>query len=316
MMRKIGLVVAALISAATSSALADAPLDHVSLRYGFIATGIDSVWTYGIEQHIFANKGIALELRQGKGSAVTAQTVAAGTDDFGVDVDGGTFLTLAAKGLPATAILANAATSPLVVFSPKDKPLKTPADLIGKKIAITAGDGPSALLPALLERNHVDQSKITLINMQPGPKLTSLLSGRVDGVATNYTLRATLAAKGMPTYALMYADFGVVTPGMYLVASNAFLKAHPQLVQRFVAAAQEAMAATEKNPEAAAQSFSRVYPAYNKEGALGETKLLIQLFRSKDTEGKPLGTVSLADAEAGAKVLTAAGLMPANTDVT
>jgi len=316
--RKWTLAAAAGLLAATAmwvQAPAAQPLDKVSLRFGFIATGIDAVWTYGIEKHIFQDAGIELELRQGKGSAVTAQTVAAGTDDFGVDVDGGTFLSLAAKGLPATAVLANAAKSPLVVFSPAAHPLKTPADLVGKKIAITAGDGPSALLPVLLKRNGIEPDKVTMINMQPGPKLTSLLTGRVDGVATNYALKATLEAKGMKVHSLMYADFGVVTPGMYLITSNDFLKAHPDVVQRFVTAAQKAMQAAAEDPEAAAASFSKRYPSYSREGARGEIKLLISLYRSASTKDKPLGTVSLADAREGAKVLAAAGLMPEGTDV-
>ncbi|MDH7796947.1 NitT/TauT family transport system substrate-binding protein [Beijerinckia sp. GAS462] len=290
--------------------------DKVSLRFGFVATGIDAPWTYGIEKGFFRDNGIELELREGKGSAVTAQTVAAGTDDFGVDVDGGTFLNLAAKGLPATAVLANAGKSPLVVFSAADKPLKTPADLVGARISITAGDGPSALLPVLLKRNGIDASKVTQINMQPGPKLVSLLTGRVDGMATNYALKATLESKGLKVHSLMYADFGVVTPGMYMIVSNSLLNSKPDLVQRFVGAAQKSLLATAENPQAAAESFSRMYPSYDRQGAAGETLLLLQLLHSEDTKGKPAGTVSLADAKAGADVLIASGLMEPGADVT
>jgi len=307
---------AALSHGALAQAPSAKPLEKVSLRYGFVATGIDSPWVYGIEKGFFRDGGIELELREGKGSAVTAQTVAAGTDDFGVDIDGGTFLNLAAKGLPATAVLANAAKSPLVIFSPASKPLKTPADLVGAQVAITAGDGPSALLPVLLKRNGIDTAKVTQINMQPGPKLTSLLSGRVEGVATNFALKATLEAKGLKVHSLMYADYGVVTPGMYMIVSNAVLKAKPELVQRFVNAARKSLQATADNPQAAADAFSRMYPSYDKQGALGETRLLLELLKSENTRDKPIGTVSLADATAGGDVLMASGMMEAGTDVT
>lgn len=289
--------------------------DKVSLRFGFVATGIDAPWTYGIEKGFFRDSGIELELREGKGSAVTAQTVAAGTDDFGVDIDGGTFLNLAAKGLPATAVFANAGKSTLVVLSAADKPLKTPADLPGSRVAITAGDGPAALLPVLFKRNGIDPAKVTQINMQPGPKLTSLLTGRVEGVATSYIVKASLESKGLKVHSLMYADFGVVTPGWYLIASNALLNSKPDLVQRFVGAAQKSLQAAAENPQAAADSFSRMYPSYNRDSALGEMLLLLQLLHSQDTQGKPVGTVSLADAKAGAEILIASGLMEAGADV-
>jgi NitT/TauT family transport system substrate-binding protein len=298
-----------------AQAQADKPLQKVSMRFGFIATGVDAPWTYGIDQGFFRAQGIDLELREGKGSAVTAQSVAAGTDDLGMDIDGGTFLTLAAKGLPATAVLANAAKSPLVILSPANKPIKTTADLAGAQIAITAGDGPSALLPVLFKKKGVDADKVTLINMQPGPKLTSLLTGRVDGVATNYIVKATLEAKGLSTYSLMYTDCGVVTPGMYLIASNSFLAAKPDLVQRFVVAAQKSLQAAIAHPESAAESFNHVYPGYDKSTALAELQLLLQLVSSNDTKDKPIGTVSLKDAKAGAEVLIDSGMMAQGTDV-
>jgi NitT/TauT family transport system substrate-binding protein len=271
--------------------------------------------TYGIEKGFFKDEGIEVELREGKGSAVTAQTVAAGTDDFGADIDGGTFLSLAAKGLPATAIMASVAASPVVVLSPMDKPIKTPAELVGKQIAITAGDGPSALFPVLLQRNKIDVDKVTQVNMLPGPKLTSLLTGRVDGVATNIVVQATLEAKGMKINAMKYSDFGVATPGQYLITSNATLAAKPDLVKRMVHAMQKSLEATAADPAAAAESFSKVYPNYDKTTALGEVKLVAALFRSPSTKDKPFGTVSLDDAKAGAEALTASGLMAAGADV-
>jgi NitT/TauT family transport system substrate-binding protein len=298
-----------------AQAQADKPLQKVSMRFGFIATGVDAPWTYGIDQGFFRAQGIDLELREGKGSAVTAQSVAAGTDDLGMDIDGGTFLTLAAKGLPATAVLANAAKSPLVILSPANKPIKTTADLAGAQIAITAGDGPSALLLVLFKKNGVDADKVTLINMQPGPKLTSLLTGRVDGVATNYIVKATLEAKGLSTYSLMYADCGVVTPGMYMIVSNSVLAAKPDLVQRFVVAAQKSLQAAIAHPDNAAESFNHSYPGYDKSTALAELQLLLQLVSSGDTKDKPIGTVSLKDAKAGADVLIDSGMMAQGTDV-
>ena len=301
-----------------SAAVAQTPtpkLDKVSMRYSYVATGADTVWSYGIERNFFREQGIDLELREGKGSALTAQTVAAGTDDFGVDIDSGTFLGLAAKGLPATAVLSNVGKNPNVILSPAAKPLKVPGDLIGKQIAISGGGGSAALLPVLFQRNGVDAAEVKLINMQPNPLLTSLLTGQVDGVATNIVVKASMEAKGLPVNALMYADFGVVTPGMYLITSNALLNSKPDLVQRFVVAAQKSMVATVENPQAASEAFSRVYPTYDRNAALSESLLFIAIFQSEATKGKPLGTVSFEDAQAGAGVLVSAGVVPAGIDV-
>jgi NitT/TauT family transport system substrate-binding protein len=310
-----GIAAGVISSAALAQSPAQKPLEKVSMRYSYVATGADTIWTYGIERNFFRNEGIDLVLREGKGSALTAQTVAAGTDDFGVDIDSGTFLGLTAKGLPATAVLSNVGKNPNVILSPAAKPLKVPADLMGRQIAISGGGGSATLLPVLFQRNGVDPAKVKLVGMQAGPLLTSLLSGKVDGVATNIVVKASMEAKGLPVYVLMYADFGVVTPGMYLITSNATLNSKPDLVRRFVAAAQKSMVATAANPEAAAESFGRAYPTYDKTATLGESKLFIDIFQSEATKGKPLGTVSLEDAKAGAEVLVAAGTMSAGVDV-
>jgi NitT/TauT family transport system substrate-binding protein len=287
----------------------------VSIRFGYIATGNDTMWVYGRDLGYFRDEGLKVEFREGKGSAATSQTVAAGSDDFGIDIDGGTFITLAAKGLAATAIMAPVAKSPMVILSPSKAPLKKPSDMVGKQIAIAAGSGAATLMPVLLKKNNVPLDKVSLVNMQSSPLLTTLLTGRVNGVATNIVVQATLKAKGLDTYAMRYADFGLNMPGQYLITSNAYLRAHADVVPRLIRALQNSMQATLTNPEAAAAAFRKAYPSYNADTALAETKIISSLFRSKSTEGKPLGTVSLEDARAGAKSLAEADQVPADFDV-
>lgn len=294
---------------------ADKPLDHVSIRFGYAATGNDTMWVYGRDKGFFRAEGLDVEFREGKGSAATAQTVGAGTDDFGIDIDGGTFITLASKGLSAKAVMAPVAKSPLVILSPADKPVKTPGDMVGKQIAIAGGSGAATLMPVLLKKNNVDPDKVGLVNMQSTPLLTTLLTGRVNGVATNIVVQATLRAKGLDTYPLRYADFGLDMPGQYLITSNAYLDAHPGVVPRLVRALQKCMQATLEDPSAAAKAFHAAYPAYDMDTALAETKIITGLFQSARTQGKPLGTVSLEDARAGAKSLAEAGQVAADFDV-
>jgi NitT/TauT family transport system substrate-binding protein len=309
------LAIAIACIATAAHAQSGKPLEKVSMRFGYVATGNDVMWAYGRDKGFFREEGIDLELREGKGSAVTAQTVATGADDFGVDIDGGAFLTLAGKGLAATAVMAPVPKSPIVLLSPLDHALKTPADLVGKTVAIAGGSGAATLLPVFFHKNNVAPDKVTVVNMQSSPLLTTLLTGRVNAVATNIVVQATLAAKGLKTYPMRYADFGLVMPGQYLVTSNAYMKAHPDTVARMVRAMQKSMQATIDNPEAAADAFNRAYPAYDKATALAEAKIIMELFRTPSTEGKPLGTVVVDDAKAGAVALQEAGQMAATVDV-
>jgi NitT/TauT family transport system substrate-binding protein len=307
--------VAAIAATSGTARAQDKPLDHVSMRFGYVATGNDTFWAYGRDKGFFRDEGIDVELREGKGSATTLQAMAAGGDDFAVDIDGGAFLGLVGKGLPAVAVMAPVAKSPIVLLSPADKPLKTPAELVGKQIAIAGGSGAAALLPVFLKKNGIDESKVSFVNMQSTPLLTTLLSGRVDAAATNVVVQATLRAKGLETVAMRYADFGLVMPGQYLVASPALVKDKPDLVRRMVRAMRRSMQATIDDPQAAADAFHRAYPAYDAATALAESRIIMDYFRSPAAPSAPLGAVSLAEAREGYESLRQAGIVTGDFDL-
>src|SRR5699024_4656250 len=114
--------------------------------------------------------------------------------------------------------------SPVTILSPADDAVQTPQDMVGKKVAITSGDGPSTLLPALLDANGLTEDQMTMVNLQPQAKLTSLLSGNVDVVSTISLVQVALEQQGMDVHSMPYRDFGVETPGYYLVSSAQYLQ--------------------------------------------------------------------------------------------
>jgi NitT/TauT family transport system substrate-binding protein len=263
----------------------------VALRLDFVHTGKDAIWTYGIEKGFFSKQGIDLKIEDGKGSATTAQTVSNNSDKFGL-VDGGTWLTAASKGLSGKAVMSVFDGGSFAVLSPAKSPITDFAQLAGKKVAITAGDGPSTLLPAVLQKAGVDKSKITEVNMQAGPKLTALATGRVDAVATTVLVQATLQATGTETKALLYSSAGINTPGWYLVAAPDELKSHSDLVQKFVTATQQSIDATLADPQAAVDSFVKKYPEYDKTRAKNELDLVLPLVKTDEAKGHPTGWIS------------------------
>src|SRR5699024_8593306 len=182
------------VTAAMTACGSDDP-GEINLRLDFVHTGKDAIWTYGMDQGFFEDAGLTVSLDDGKGSATTAQTVGNGSDTFGL-VDSGTLITVAAQGVPVKAVASVFDKSPVTILSPADKAVQTPQDLVGKKVAITSGDGPSTLLPALLDANGLTEDQMTLVNLQPQAKLTSLLSGNVDVVSTISLVQAALEQQG------------------------------------------------------------------------------------------------------------------------
>ena len=73
-------------------------------------------------------------------------------------------------------------TSSFGVISLAETGIKTPKDLEGKKLAITAGDALTQLFPAFAGFNKLDTSKITLVQIDPAGKVVALLEKRVDAI--------------------------------------------------------------------------------------------------------------------------------------
>jgi NitT/TauT family transport system substrate-binding protein len=288
--------------AACGGAAAEGEAQQVGLRLDFVHTGKDAIWTYGVEKGYFSDAGIDLEIEDGKGSATTGQTVGNGADELGL-VDGGTLITLVSKDVPLKAVASVFAQSPLAVLSPADDPVNEPADLEGRAVAVTSGDGPSTLLAALLDRNNVDTDAIDEVNLQPQAKLTSLLSGDVEAVATTNLVKATLSSQGMATQTLAYRDFGVATPGWYLATSEGYLGKNPDVVESFVEATQKAVDATVADPDAAVASFVRAFPEYDEERARAELDLVLPLVTGPDAQGRPTAWMSPQLARSSSELL-------------
>jgi len=144
--------------------------------------------------------------------------------------------------------------------------------------------------------------------------LTALLSHSVDGVVTFVTVAAALEQKGLKTHAMMFADYKVRMPGAYVIAGNNVLMRKPDMVKRFLAAAQRSFLETEKHPAEAAAAFSKAYPSYGQAAALGELQLAISLLKPSSAGNDQLGAISVSDAEEGVKALELAGMVPPNTD--
>lgn len=303
----VALGAAVAVTAAMTACGSDSPGD-INLRLDFVHTGKDAIWTYGMEQGFFEDAGLTVSLDDGKGSATTAQTVGNGSDTFGL-VDSGTLITVAAQGVPVKAVASVFDKSPVTILSPADKAVQTPQDLVGKKVAITSGDGPSTLLPALLDANGLTEDQMTLVNLQPQAKLTSLLSGNVDVVSTISLVQAALEQQGMKVHSMPYRDFGVETPGYYLVTSAQYLQKNKEQTAKFVEATQKSIDATLANPQAAIDSFMNKYPEYDRAQAEAELNLMLPLIKGPQAQGHPTGWMSEELAESTGTLLEKYGAL-------
>jgi ABC-type nitrate/sulfonate/bicarbonate transport system substrate-binding protein len=114
-------------------------------------------------------------------------------------------------------------TSPFIIASPIDKPLKTPQDCIGKRIGIPGTNGPTWM--AFLSANKIDPASLESVNI--GFSSAPLTSGQVDGLMGFVTnIPGPLKRAGFETYYFGFGDFN------FRLVNNSYFVAEESLTTR------------------------------------------------------------------------------------
>ena len=285
-MRKLSLLIGAALAAFGTSAFAQ---DKASLRLNWYLGGLHAPFYLGVVKGYYAAEKIDLEIQEGRGSPNTVQIVAAGSATFGM-ADAGSLMLLASKGAEVQAVMSLLNTSGFGVISLAETGIKTPKDLEGKTLAITAGDALTQLFPAMAKFNKLDMSKIKLLQVDPPTKVVVVLEKRADallgGIDDQYFL---IEAKGQKPSALRFADHGANTVGITVLAAAATIKDKSDLVRRFVRASVKSWDEAVKDPDAAVDAALKTKPDLNRDSTKKQLLADIALLHSPGTKGKTIG---------------------------
>src|SRR5437764_12739359 len=134
---RLAAILAAVIAViAASFAIAS---DAVSFRLNWYLGGLHVPFYYGKDKGYYTAEGIDLTSNEGRGSADTVQVVAAGSDAFGL-ADSSSVILAATKGADVKSVMSLLNSTGFSVVSLAEAGIKTPKDLEGKRMAVTAGD--------------------------------------------------------------------------------------------------------------------------------------------------------------------------------
>jgi len=290
-MRVLRLLFLSLCLTAPAAAVA---ADAVSFRLNWYLGGLHVPFYYGKEKGIYAAEGIDLTINEGRGSANTVQVVAAGSDTFGL-ADSSSVVATAAKGADIKSVMSLLNSTGFSVVSLAETGIKTPKDLEGKRLAVSAGDPLGQLFQALAAYNKLDVSKITMVQVDPAAKVVAVLEKRADGLLggadDQYFL---IKQRGLHPAALRFADNGANIVGMTIVTRTELIKTNPDLVRRFVRATAKAWEEAKKNPGAAVDAALKAKPDLNRQSTLEQLMVDIELLDSPNSKGR-IGWGSQAD---------------------
>jgi NitT/TauT family transport system substrate-binding protein len=214
-----------------------------------------------IKKGYFKEEGIELTVLRGSGSADSAKKIDLGQADVGIS-DAPTVLTAISKGanLKMVAVVYDKAGNNL--FFKKGSTIKTPKDLVGKKVAVPPADSHRVLWPAFAAINGIDPSSVTLVNIKPEGKQAIVAAGEVDGafdLYTSYAIWEKVLGKGQVGN-MLWADFGLPIYGHTYFVNNDLIKKNPKLIEKFLRATHKGWRDAKANPAAAIDAMVELVP--------------------------------------------------------
>ena len=275
------------------------PLDKVTLMLNWYLYSEHAPFFLGKERGYYAKQGIDLDIEEGRGSAVTAQAVAAKSATFGY-IDIPTMIKAASKGAPLISTGVLFQVSPMAVMGFADKHITTPKDIIGKTVATTPGDSPSQMWPLFLQASHISPDQVNVVAGDAQTKLNAVINGRAD-LLLGYVMDQAIKlqdATGKPVTAIRFADSGVNEISSGIIANKGLLTENPDLVRRFMLASTQAAEAAEKDPAAAVDAMLKAKPNAGKRDTLIiGLKQSVALYHTKETANLPPFRVTMQNVD-------------------
>lgn len=268
---------AVVIGLSTFHAHAQTP---IVFQLNWTAGGANAGFAAAVVEGFYKEVGLDVKVVEGNGSGNTAQMAANGRADLAY-ADAVAVSQLIAKGAPLKVISTVYQSNPNAVLALKKTNIKSPKDLIGKKVGVPAGSSQVTMLPLFLKANGLKESDISLINMPPTSMVPSLLQGQVDAILGSIdSYQIQIEAQGATVDVYRFADYGVPTVSTSIFATNSYLASNPDIVKRFVAASLKGWTFAIEKPERAVRAVKTVFPSVNEKLAAQELAAIGPLFCS------------------------------------
>ncbi|MGI6856673.1 ABC transporter substrate-binding protein [Mesorhizobium sp. 1B3] len=235
--------------------------EDVNIRFSYKLKGEYGFFYLGQEKGVYSQAGLATNFGEGASSQAALGSLIQGQDDL-IVLPGIFAISAIQKGMPIKIVALYQPAAPTVLVSHPEKPLNTPKDLEGKTIAAPIGETGTTYLDVFCEVNGVDCSKIKKIQIDVQARVSQFLTNQIDVIAAYKTNDLPiLEAKTGTTFSVLdQVQYGLIVPGMAVVASDNGIANKPDVLKKFLASTAIAIEQTRSEPQAAVAALKAVWP--------------------------------------------------------
>ncbi len=262
-------------------ALAVTPLhaaDKMTLQLNWFHLADHAPIYMALKKGYYQEENLELNVVRGAGSADSAKKIDLKQAEVGIS-DAPTVITAITKGanLKIVAVVFDKAGNN--AFFKKSANIRSPRDLVGKKIAVPPADSHRVLWPAFAALNKIDPNSVTLVNVKPEGKQAIVAAGEVDAsfdLYTSYAIWEKVLGKGQVGH-LLWADYGLPIYGHTYFVNTELEQKNPKLIERFLRATHKGWRDAAANPAEAIDAMVAAVPGLDRDALFNTTPQIMDL---------------------------------------
>ena len=251
-----------------------AQLAKVRYTLSWLPTG-QYAYLYAARQlGYFKSRGIDLDISRGYGSMAATQAVSTGKFEMGSSQTGANLLSMM-RGLDLRLLGTHGYDATLGIIVLENGPIKSPKDLEGKKIGVSAAGGDTPFLPAYCDLAGVDFSKVSVVQLDSKILEQSGMSGVVDAiVATGLSSIPNFISENVPIRMLPFSKVGLQFYWLNTITSASYYANNKEVADNVQAGIVDGMKFMLTNPQEAMERHMKEH----EELAIGKNgKLYVEL---------------------------------------
>lgn len=262
----------------------------LNMQLGWIAGGNQIGEVCAKRMGYYDAEGLDFAIQPGGPSIDGVAIVAAGRFEVGQVSSSPSNMLAVSQDLPIKVFATGLQQHPYAFFSLKKTPIRTPQDMIGKKIGMQPTG--MVLLRALLAKNKIAEKDVIIIPI--GSDMSPLLTGQVDALTGWLTNTTQLKPFGTDRVDMRLWDTGVHLYALPYYATTTMIQTRPDVLQRFLRATARGWAYANKNRDAAADLLVKEYPNLDRADERVAVDALMSFAYSPQTQANGWGTMDKA----------------------
>ncbi|MFN0194823.1 MAG: ABC transporter substrate-binding protein [Aestuariivirga sp.] len=241
----------------------------------------------------FKDAGLDVEFNPGGPNSSTVPPVVSGQATLGQFSESTQLVAARASGVPVKIIACGFRTGPYALASLPKAPVKSAADMIGKRIGIQ----PTArvVIDAIIAKNALDASKVNIVNV--GFDKAPLERGEVDAIGGWVTNTQALSVLGPDRIDLLVSDMGLPSYANVYFATDEAIEKNADVLAKFIGAVSKGWEWTKSSPQEAVKKMVEAYPDLSLEWELKTIDLINKLSFDANTARDGWGTFDPAKIE-------------------